>query len=143
MIEKGKPYTPKQLKEIFGEDYFEKKSKLSIISTKQKIKHFEEFDEFTKEVYKKIYDEVIRCNRSHPHAKVYATGSRVSGMWKTPEESEEIAKNLGIKPKYSDYDYWTDAPVKPSKNRLDDLTGVETDFIKGGMLIQILPKKDD
>lgn len=141
MIKIGKPYTPKQLKEMFGEDYFEKKIKASAISPKPKIKHYEEFDEFTKEVYKKIYDEVIRCNRSYPQAKVYATGSRVSGMWKTPEESEKMAQDLSIKPKYSDYDYWTDAPVKPMKNRLDDVTGVKTDFVKGGILVQIIPKK--
>lgn len=137
MIKIGKPYTAAQLKEIFGDDYFEKRIKVRVFPEKPRIINFDDFDDHTKQVYLKIRDEVIRCNRSYQNPKVYATGSRISGTWRTPEEAEKIAEELGTKPKYSDYDYWTDAPVKPPIQRLCDITGVKIDCVKAGLLLKI------
>lgn len=136
----GKPYTVAQVKSIMGDDYFEKRIRSGqAVATKARIKSFNDFDPETKEIYLKIYNEVKKMNPGYPRIKVWATGSRVTGTWRTKEESDALAEAMNIKPKYSDYDYFTDAPRFPSKQRLLQLTNVACDIVGSPIRVLITP----
>lgn len=143
MIKIGKPYSVAEIKALLGDDYFIKQQKYRVIPKKPVISDFSELSEYDKNVYRTIRDEIVRCNRNRQHVKVYATGSRVTGTWKTKEEAEALAADTKQPVKYSDYDYWTDAPVKPNALRFQDITGEQVDCVHGTVLISIPSKEND
>ena len=116
VIEKNKRYTLKQLRDLLGDDW---KDKLGIkdipkfLIPKPRINSFDEFDDDTKRIYIGIYNLIKRKNPNQ-NFNVWATGSRVKGKWRTVEETDEIAFKYNIKPKYSDYDYISDAKIIPT-----------------------------
>lgn len=129
MLEKGKRYTSQQLKDIYGPNYLEilnLVSKPFPFSPKSIITDFEEFDEETKSIYKAL-QTILKEKNPKQKIKVWATGSRVNGKWKTKEEAEIKAEIQGGKVKYSDYDFHTDAIIVPSKENLTNILGVVVD----------------
>jgi hypothetical protein len=131
MIEQGKNYTPKELKELLGENWY-KEIFVTYPDSFRKpiINNFEEFDEKTKEIYIGIYN-IIKEQNPNKEINVWASGSRVKGKWRTKEEEDEISKKYNKRPKYSDYDYITDAPIIPSPQYFFEKLGVKVDFAGG------------
>lgn len=132
-LEKNKIYTAKELKELFGDNWREKIGIRQIpkfLVPKPRINFFNEFDQDTKEIYVKIYN-LIKQKNQNKNFNVWATGSRVKGEWKTKEESDEMALKYNIKPKYSDYDYISDAKILPTKQEFLEKIGVAVDFSGG------------
>jgi hypothetical protein len=119
-IVKHKNYTPAELYNMFGVDWRFKLGLKSIpkIFNKPVISKFEDFDEDTKTKY----IEVAKCiKQANPNesVQVWATGSRIHGCWRTDEEAEQLAKEYNHKrPKYSDYDFITDAKIIPDLKHL-------------------------
>ena len=136
----GKPYSVAQVKAIMGDDFFEKRQRSGrAVATKPRIRSFAEFDPETKEIYLKIYEEVKKMNPGYPRVRVWATGSRITGTWRTKEESDALAEARNVKPKYSDYDYFTDMPRFPNKQRLFMLTGVDCDLVGSPIKVLVVP----
>lgn len=77
-----------------------------------------EFTEHDVAVFAAIADEIRKANPTHLSLKAWAIGSRVSGTWRTKEESEALAAE-GYRLKYSDYDVATNARVLPSREALE------------------------
>lgn len=133
MLEKNRRYTVRELKELFGDNWEEKvgiKQIPKFLIPKTKINSFDEFDKETKQIYIKIYN-IIKEKNPNQNFNVWATGSRVKGEWKTKEESDEISIKYNIKPKYSDYDYVSDAKIIPTKQQFLNELGVTVDFAGG------------
>lgn len=129
MIEKNKNYNIKELKELFGDEWQDKIGiiKPPPISPKPFINSFDDFDEKTKQIYTNIYNLIKEKNQSKD-INVWATGSRVKGKWKTPQEAEAILINYpNAKVKYSDYDFCTDAQNYPTKQQFYKQLGVAID----------------
>lgn len=134
MIEKHRNYTTNELKNLLGEDW---KKQLGIDSApiqlypKPIINSFEDFDIETKQIYTNIYN-FIKSKNLNKTFKVWATGSRVKGTWRTIEETDEMKAIYGEnKVKYSDYDYITDAPNVPTAQQFLDHLGLKVDFAGG------------
>jgi hypothetical protein len=139
-IIKGKNYSIKDLQGLFGEKFIEQIPGRIIIPWKElneylesqsiikkPILHFDEFDEETKKIYKSIKKIVLSLNHNQKSIKVWATGSRIYGTWRTNEEEDIIAHINNKKPKYSDYDYCTDARTVPSIKIFMEQIGVKVD----------------
>lgn len=132
MIQKNKNYSVEDLKELLGQNWLEQVQGVRIpISPKPVINNFNEFDEQTKIIYTHIFN-IIKEKNPNQDIKVWATGSRVKGTWKTKEESDAVANANNSRPKYSDYDYVTDAIRKPSKIDFFNALNVAVDFAGGG-----------
>lgn len=132
-LEKYKTYTIKELKNLLGDDWFKQIASPIIpkcLIPKQRIYNFNEFNEETKQIYIQIYD-LIKQKNPNQNFNVWATGSRVKGKWRTKEETDEISTKYNIKPKYSDYDYCTDAINKPTKQEFLTKIGIPVDFAGG------------
>lgn len=86
---------------------------------KKKITHFRQFPKDTADVYRKIYYSLKELN-TKPF-ELYAIGSRVKGTWQTEEEVDSNPME-GV-PKYSDYDYYTNAENIPTSEYLVEKTG--------------------
>ena len=74
--------------------------------------------------------------------KMWATGSRVKGNWRTKEESDEMVIKYGLKHvKYSDYDFHTDAKNLPNIQDISDMLKVKVDLcgFEGDNLVEIIP----
>lgn len=123
MIQKYKNYTVAELKIMLGDNWSEKAGipKNPIIQNKPIINKFDEFDPETKQIYITIKNLIIEKNPGKI-VNVWASGSRVKGTWRTKEESES-RKSI----KYSDYDYCTDAPIKPTKAEFEKVLSVPVD----------------
>ena len=120
MVELHKNYTVSELYNMFGSDWANILNLDSIpkVFNKPIINTFDDFDEDTKQKYILIAKTIKEAN---PNIKinVWATGSRIDGSWKTKEEAEERAKEYNrLKPKYSDYDFITDAAIIPNLKQL-------------------------
>lgn len=129
MIEIGKNYNVRELKEMFGKEWA---IQIGIrtypkICNKPVIKRFDDFDNDTKSIYIQIYN-LIKEKNQNQNFNVWATGSRINGTWRTPEESEELAKKYNQKIKYSDYDYISDANRLPTPTEFFEKIGVKVDF---------------
>ncbi len=137
MIELHKNYTPRELEQMYGPNW-RTLFNLDFIPYPQKpiINSFEEFDPKTKTIYSQIYDYVLELN---PGAvpEVYATGSRVKGYWRTPEEAQELSIKYNRRVKVSDYDYWTPAKNKPTSEQFLNRLGVRVDFNRGDKQVLI------
>jgi len=132
MIEKHRNYTIRELKELFGPNWREALGipYQPVIQNKPIINFFEEFDDETKEIYLTIYN-LIKSKNINRNINVWATGSRVKGTWKTKEEAEEYAVTYKCRVKYSDYDYHTDALVRPTKQEFEEILNVSVDQAGG------------
>ena len=133
MIEKGRKYTAKELQDILGVDWRKELGMVGVPFAKNKpiINTFDEFDDDTKAIYAGIYNIVKELN-PNIEFRVWATGSRVKGYWRTDEEAEQLAKQYDVHwVKYSDYDYITDAPKKPSAEYFMERLKVKVDFVGG------------
>ena len=137
-IEKHKNYTTAELYDMFGVDWQFKLGLKSIpkIFNKPIITNFEDFDEDTKIKYIEVA-KCIKKENLNENIQVWATGSRIHGCWKTDEEAEQLAKEYNhTKPKYSDYDFITDAKVTPDLKHLNFKThGYQTPNIQHKVLI--------
>ena len=141
MIEKNKKYTVKELKELLGDDWLNKLGVVRVPKPKNKpvITNFSEFDNETKQVYLGIYNILKDKNDNF---KMWATGSRVKGNWRTKEESDEMVIKYGLKHvKYSDYDFHTDAKNLPNIQDISDMLKVKVDLcgFEGDNLVEIIP----
>ena len=117
MIQKFKNYSFQELVELSSQS----KESASLINhilyskkfkkiTKPIIKTYQDFDENTRVVYSTIAQRIRELNPDQADLYVIASGSRVNGKWRSDDETEEICKKYNIKkPKYSDYDFITDA----------------------------------
>jgi hypothetical protein len=86
---------------------------------KPKIKNYEDFNEDSKLVYGSLAKKIKQLNPDQENLYVIASGSRVNGKWRSDEETENIAKEYNIKkPKYSDYDFITNAKNIPNLQKL-------------------------
>lgn len=132
MIEKHRNYTVRELKELFGPNWREALGipYQPVIQNHPVINSFEEFDDETKEIYLTIYN-LIKSKNPTRNINVWATGSRVKGTWKTKEEAEEYAVTYKCRVKYSDYDYHTDALVRPTKQEFQEALNVPVDQAGG------------
>lgn len=140
ILELHKNYTVSELYNIFGSDWANILQLGSIpkVFNKPIINTFNDFDEDTKQKYILVAKAIKEAN-PNTEINVWATGSRIDGSWKTKEEAEERAKEYNKpKPKYSDYDFITDAPVIPSLKHLDfPCHGYQTSFIRHKVLIPL------
>lgn len=119
-LELHKNYTAPELFDMFGPDWANilQLSSIPKVFNKPVIDTFNDFDEDTKQKYILIAKAIKEAN-SNTEINVWATGSRIYGSWKTKEEAEEQAKKYNkLKPKYSDYDFITDAETVPSLKHL-------------------------
>ena len=87
----------------------------------------DDFDEHTLRIYKAVYAAIKQLN-PNTSFKMWATGSRVLGHWRTKEETEAWQPNP-TKRKYSDYDFWTDAPTLPNIKELGNQLGEKLDLV--------------
>jgi hypothetical protein len=128
IFEKNKTYKVKELKKILSKEEFEKifLPKTIKITPKPKIEKFEDFDENVKNIYLELKKHLIKLNPKQ-EISIWATGSRVKGTWKTKEESEKIAKDFNKNPKYSDYDFITDAKIVKNISKLEKNLNVKFD----------------
>jgi hypothetical protein len=137
----GKNYSIKDLKDLYGEDYLKYVPGITLmpweelneyLSSKNIIKkpilQFEDFDDETKNIYTQIKQIVLSKNPNQDNISVWATGSRIYGTWRTKEEEDIICRYNNKKPKYSDYDYCTDARNRPLSNVFMEIIGVKVDF---------------
>ena len=131
-MELYRDYTPSELKKLFGNDWSKKLGLLfpPKIINKPIINNFIEFDEYTKSIYIAIYNCVKEKN-PNKDIKVWATGSRIKGYWRTKEEAEQLALDYNKPIKYSDYDYRTDAANKPTEAEFLNKIGVKVDLSGG------------
>lgn len=145
---KNKNYSIKELKDLFGEDYLKQIPGKTIIPLaaavnrtaeltdylnsknilKKPILHFDDFNHETKKIYTKIKAIILESNLNQKDIKVWATGSRIYGTWRTKEEEDIIARANNRKPKYSDYDYCTNARNIPSFKVFMERLHIKTDF---------------
>ena len=119
-LELHKTYTASELYNIYGYDWANilQLSSIPKVFNKPVINTFNDFDEDTKQKYILIAKAIKEAN-PNTEINVWAAGSRIYGSWKTKEEAEERAKKYNkSKPKYSDYDFITDAKVLPSLKHL-------------------------
>jgi len=134
MVEKHKNYTAKELEELLGENWREQLGLNSIpknIYSKPIIYSFNEFDKETKDIYSKIA-QLIKLKNPNQNVKIWATGSRIKGNWRTIEETKEMKKIYGENMvKYSDYDISTDAKILPTTQDFLNQLGVKVDHIGG------------
>lgn len=120
-LEKFKNYTLKELLDLPPE-YEEAKELIRncyaqwYLKTLNKpiIKNFQDFDNHAKHIYSSIAKAIKELNKDQENLYVIASGSRVNGKWRSDDETEEICKKYNIKkPKYSDYDFITNAKYMP------------------------------
>jgi hypothetical protein len=134
----GVTYTAEELQQLYGENW---KSilKLDAVKRPQKpvINTFDEFDEPTKSIYKSIYEIIAEYN-PNINFKVYATGSRIKGKWITEEEARLLSIEYDRYVKPSDYDYCTDAPIKPTAKIFYDRLGVKVDHVGSDHKVAII-----
>lgn len=119
-IELHKNYSVSELYNMYGSDWANilKLKAIPKVFNKSVINSFKDFTESTKQKYILIAKTIKEAN-SNIEIDVWATGSRIDGSWKTKEESEEQAKEYNRPiPKYSDYDFITDAEIVPSLKHL-------------------------
>jgi formyltetrahydrofolate synthetase len=132
-LELHKTYKVSELYNIFGSDWANilKLKSIPKVFNKPVINTFNDFDEDTKQKYILIAKAIKEAN-GEIDINVWATGSRIDGSWKTTEEAEELAKKYNrIKPKYSDYDFITDAAIIPNLESLGfPCHGYQTPFIQ-------------
>jgi hypothetical protein len=76
-----------------------------------------EFSEREREVFRAITTAIRRVNPLQRGLKCWAIGSRVTGKWRTREQSEMFAAE-GWPLKYSDWDVATNAETLPSREDL-------------------------
>lgn len=121
-LEKFKNYTHKELLDLPPE-YEEAKELIRnyhaqrYLKTLNKpiIKNFQDFDNHAKHIYSSIAKAIKELNKDQENLYVIASGSRVNGKWRSDDETEEICKKYNIKkPKYSDYDFITNAKYMPN-----------------------------
>lgn len=100
------------------------------------IKSFNDFDEVTKWVYRRIREEIQKSSKTP--VNVWAAGSRVFGTWRTEQEELTRAFAANRRPKFSDYDFQTDAKNPPNNQLLSEKVGVKVDRLGGtcGILIE-------
>lgn len=124
MIERGKNYTAAELKAMLGDDWQQKAGifTMRVVQNKPVIHTFEDFDQDTKQIYATIKSMIHQKNPGK-EIKVWASGSRVKGTWRTKEETE-----AGQIKKYSDYDYCTDAQFIPNKEEFKQVLNVPVDL---------------
>lgn len=138
VLELHKNYAVSELYNLFGSDWANILMLKSIpkVFNKPVINTFNDFDEDTKQKYILIAKTIKEAN-PNTEIDVWATGSRIDGSWKTKEEAEERAKEYNrLKPKYSDYDFITDAEVIPSLKHLGfPCHGYQTPSIRHKVLI--------
>jgi predicted nucleotidyltransferase len=96
------------------------------LQNKPIINVLSDFDDETKQIYLGIYS-LIKSKNSDKEFNVWATGSRVKGDWRTKEESDYNKEKYGFA-KYSDYDYYTDAKVKPTQEEFFNILKVKVDL---------------
>lgn len=116
MVIKHKNYSVVDLYKMFGPNWAYKLNLSNIpkFFNKPVIQTFDDFDTDTKQKYILIAKTIKDAN-PNKNINVWATGSRVDGSWKTKEEAENQAKEYNRKtPKYSDYDFITDAENIPN-----------------------------
>jgi hypothetical protein len=139
-LEQYKNYKIAELYNIFGVDWRYKLGLCEVpkVFNKPIITEFNNFNNDTKLKYIKIAKCIKQANHKE-NIKVWATGSRIHGCWKTDEEAELSAKKYNhLKPKYSDYDFITDAKVIPCLTHLDFRThGYQTPNIQHKILIPV------
>jgi hypothetical protein len=136
----GKNYSIKELEELYLQNWrryipgaiykpldLEKYLKDKKVD-KKPIKNFEDFDPETKKIYYQIKQIILEHNKHQTDIIVWATGSRIYGTWRTKEEEDIIATYNKKKPKYSDYDYCTNAKNIPSKKLFAAKIGVPVDL---------------
>lgn len=125
-------FTAQELRAIHG-DNWRKLLGLSfrpVLRNKPVIKSFADFPPDTQQIYLKIAS-AIKLATNKPF-RLWATGSRIKGTWRTKEEEEKIAADNNIKIKYSDYDYTTTGAL-PTQQQLErvGLSGVRLHGITG------------
>lgn len=121
-MQQGKNYKLKELELLKDSDpevkiFFDKLESIKILKklTKPIIQSFEDFDDHAKYIYSSIAKSIKELNQNQENLYVIASGSRVNGKWHTNEEIEEISKKYNIQnPKYSDYDFITNAKNIPN-----------------------------
>jgi hypothetical protein len=133
--------TISEIKQKYGDDFFDKVWKPSVppVSQKPIINNFEEFDDEAKTIYRKI-DSIIKAyNPANQLLRVYASGDRVKGTWRNDQEREDYTKAFllpeTIKPNYG---VFTDAEFLPPKEIFNQaLSGIEVSFNSSGNKILI------
>jgi predicted nucleotidyltransferase len=128
MIEKNKNYTTKELNELLGDNWL---SKISVPKppkpqNKPIINFLSDFDDQTKQIYLGIY-LLIKDKNQNKNFKVWATGSRVKGTWRTKEESDYNEIKYVVT-KHRDYDFYRDATVKPTQEEFFKVLNVKVDL---------------
>lgn len=126
-MELNKNYTIEEIKQLFGDDWFKKRTGPPKIYNKPVINTFDDFDEDTKNVYIGIYN-LIKEKNLNTDIKVWATGSRIKGCWKNVEEAEAESIRYNTPVKYSDYDYRTNAMNKPTESEFFNKLRVKVDL---------------
>jgi hypothetical protein len=132
ILEKHRNYSVAELKQLLGANWREAAGipYQPVIQNKPIINSFSEFDEETKQIYLEIYN-ITKSRNPNTTVKVWATGSRVKGTWKTNAEAEQYAIDYKCRVKYSDYDCIIVAAVTPTKEELSNIVGVRIDFAGG------------
>lgn len=129
-IEIGKTYSENDLEVMYGPNW---RSILKLDPIPRLVKpiidDFKDFDSENKSIFIKIHDYIQELNPDL-YYRVYACGSRVKGYWKTIEEAKALSIQYGRPVKPSDYDYWTLAPNKPTKELFYERLNVVVDFNK-------------
>lgn len=137
MIQIGKNYTVQEIKDLMGADYFKKFYRPFDYAPKPKITAFNDMDAETQKIYLQIKNYIQQLNPDK-QVQVWASGSRVKGTWKTKEESDAFAALYNCKPKYSDYDFLTDAPNQGNLKELSERIGVHVDCAGGDTKVLIV-----
>jgi len=137
MLKVGKAYSAKEVRKLIGEEAWINQISLPFnFSEKPKANSFKELEEETKQIYLQIRAHLQALNPDQ-EVQVWATGSRIKGTWKTIEEAEQYAALYDLKPKYSDYDFKTNAKVVEGLQELSEKLGVLLQ-IAGGQDIKML-----
>lgn len=129
--DKYKRYTKGELDKLFPNWKKDLNSdKECLLSIKPVISSFNEFDDNTKKIYLKIAEYLKKENPSQPNLKLWATGSRVNGRWRTAEEAEKWAIVTNTEIRYSDYDYITNAKNIPTYEDMCKYVKVNVENVK-------------
>ena len=88
----------------------------AVITAKKPIRRYGHFDSEHRQTYRAIHEAIAMANPGE-RFDLFAFGSRVSGRWRTDEESEGITPE-GVRAKYSDWDVISTAPNRPTDEHL-------------------------
>lgn len=82
------------------------------------VTHESQFSQHEYNVLNTIVKVIREANPNQDDLQAWAIGSRVTGKWKTKQQSEELASQ-GYPLKYSDFDVATNAQILPPSENIN------------------------